>query len=139
MTIHLLLNQKHVVRVKPNILLADLFQMGVQHRRLDPGRHELRHPAVPDMALDMESPLSRYGIVEVLIVELEKNSQHRGRFIWLLLTTGIGEGVHCSLSAVDSAPCGKSHAVWDHSFIRHLAEEGSAYCTNVVFVLHGKL
>jgi len=58
-----------VVRVSPSIVLSDLFQLAVERKDLDPGRHELRHPTQPDVVLDLGAPLSQYAVTEVTIVE----------------------------------------------------------------------
>lgn len=70
-------NHMHVVRVKPDIILADLFQMAVAHRSLDPNRYELRHPTQPEKVLDLTAPLSRYGVTEVSVVEMTGRTSSR--------------------------------------------------------------
>ena len=68
MTINYPLHQKHVVRVKPTILLSELFKLAVDQKNLDPSRYELRHPTRPDIVLELTAPLSQYGITEVTVV-----------------------------------------------------------------------
>ena len=71
--------QKYVVRVRPSIVLSDLFQMAVDQRNLDPARYELRHPAQPGVVLDLTAPLSQYGITEVTVVEKQPTSPGESR------------------------------------------------------------
>jgi len=69
-TINLPLGQKYVVRVRPDISLSELFDMGVAYKSLDPARHRLCHPTNPDMALDVNAPLNSYGIIVISVVPL---------------------------------------------------------------------
>jgi len=71
-TINYPLDQKHVVRVKPSILLSDLFQLAVDQKNLDHRRYELRHPTQPGRILDVTAPLSHYNITEVTVAEKQQ-------------------------------------------------------------------
>ena len=69
MTINYPLRQKHVVRVRPSIVLSELFQLAVERKDLDPARYELRHPTQPEVVLDLAARLSQYAVTEVTLVE----------------------------------------------------------------------
>jgi len=55
-------------------VLSELFQLAVEHKNLEPGHYELRHPAQPDVVLDLSAELSQYGIAEVSVVEKRQPS-----------------------------------------------------------------
>ena len=73
MTVNLPRNQKAVLRVNPNITLAELYKMICMEKSLDPYKYELRHPTHPDEPLNMASPLQNYGITEITVVTIGKN------------------------------------------------------------------
>jgi len=81
-TINYPLHQKHVVRVKPSIVLSELFQLAVEQKNLDPGCYELRHPTSPDVVLDLTVPLTQYGLTEVAVVAKQTPP---GRFSTLII------------------------------------------------------
>jgi hypothetical protein len=50
--------------------------MAIEHRSLDPSRHEMRHPTQPQVVLDLDAPLNRYGVTEVTVVERRMSPSH---------------------------------------------------------------
>lgn len=104
-------NQKHVVRVRPDIPLIDLFRMAIEHRSLDPDRHEMRHPTQPQVVLDLAAPLSRYGVTEVIVAERRMPSSHPRRQRQLQQ--------HQEMAMNGTAAAGKSTGVglWHRDFV----------------------
>ena len=92
-TINYPLHQKHVVRVRPTIVLSELFKVAVEQKNLDPGRYELRHPTQPHVVLDLTAPLSQYAISEVTVVAKQtppsKFSDRDILFSFLIITCFI--------------------------------------------------
>ena len=85
-TINYPLHQKHVLRVKPTIVLSDLFRLAVEQKSLDPGGYELRHPTQSDLVLDLYAPLSQYGVAEITLAA----KTHNGKSValYLILVSG---------------------------------------------------
>ncbi|ELU04491.1 hypothetical protein CAPTEDRAFT_192230 [Capitella teleta] len=70
-TVNLPRNQKHVLRVKPSLTLAQIFHQTCDEKNLDPYKYELQHPTDPRATLNMADPLLVYApLAELTLVSI---------------------------------------------------------------------
>ena len=74
LTVNLPHSQKMMMRISPQMTLAEIFQLICSEKNLDPYKYELRHPTSPNEALNMASPLNTYRLTAINIVNIAGQS-----------------------------------------------------------------